>query len=99
MTAERRAYRRLPGRKRQHASTEPRSDDRGEDTPPPPAVDGRTRLQRSRGPMTAESFEELTCAKTAVVASTEPRSDDRGEERDPRLTPRSVASFNGAAVR
>ena len=58
-------------------------------------------LQRSRGPMTAESGKMLAGSREGCrQASTEPRSDDRGES--PALAAACAAPivcFNGAAVR
>ena len=83
------------------ASTEPRSDDRGEchgcRRPPRPHCP----LQRSRGPMTAESWGPGSAWADQNGASTEPRSDDRGEPASLVSPPGSPSQirFNGAAVR
>ena len=64
------------------ASTEPRSDDRGEAPYASGAREVDPMLQRSRGPMTAERGELGRRYPRRGPASTEPRSDDRGEGRD-----------------
>ena len=97
MTAERRPHDRVfPEWCR--ASTEPRSDDRGELIWKATAT-SMPKLQRSRGPMTAERRHPAGRRERLRRASTEPRSDDRGESATSPARSASWSRFNGAAVR
>ena len=69
------------------ASTEPRSEDRGESLRAVPSATCLTTLQRSRGPKTAESGSRQSRQGKRQAASTEPRSEDRGEPETGSLPP------------
>ena len=81
------------------ASTEPPSEDGGENAQVITGFAGFIPLQRSRHPKTAESLSGDPDRLGRAPASTEPPSEDGGENGDAMNLPPPSSGFNGAAIR